>query len=138
MPAYKHFKMAANTNKVTAWKLKRLSDESIKLSLKFDNDLNPGINYVDNANAKLKFDKSCLKQEKLIFTHRTIPKVYIVYEINLWPRNLDSMFTLRNSLLGGVELTKNDNFDNYSYSGYGIRLDPCRFFSLSDNSGIGR
>lgn len=48
------------------------------------------------------------------------------------------MFTLRNSLLGGVELTKNDNFDNYSYSGYGIRLDPCRFFSLSDNSGIGR
>ena len=52
--------MAANTNKVTAWKLKRLSDESIKLSLKFDNDLNPGINYVDNANAKLKFDKSCL------------------------------------------------------------------------------
>ena len=138
MPAYKHFKMAANTNKVTAWKLKRLSDESIKLSLKFDNDLNPGINYVDNANAKLKFDKSCLKQEKLIFTHRTITKVYIVYEINLWPRNLDSMFTLRNSLLGGVELTKNDNFDNYSYSGYGIRLDPCGFFSLSDNSGIGR
>ena len=35
--------------------------------------------------------------------------------------------------VGAVKLTKNANFDKYSYSGYGIRFDW--FSSLSDGSG---
>ena len=36
---------------------------------------------------------------------------YIVYEINLWPLNLDSNFALLNSLFADVKLTKNADPD---------------------------
>lgn len=55
--------MVADTNKVTAWKSKRLFGESIKpLS----------INYVDNVKITAKFDESCLKQEKVVSLHKQL------------------------------------------------------------------
>lgn len=33
----------------------------------------------------LKFDRSCLKQNKLTFTYKNKVNIYIVSEINLWP-----------------------------------------------------
>ena len=53
---------------------------------------------------------------------------YIVYEINLWPLNLDSNFALLNSLFADVKLTKNADPDQYSYSGYGIGFDMEIFY----------
>ena len=71
---YKHFKTVANANKVTAWKSKELSDESRKLPATSDNSLNPRTNYIDNAKIQVKFDGSCLKLDKVTFTHK---KIYI-------------------------------------------------------------
>ena len=34
--------------------------------------------------------------------------LYIVYEINLWPYNIGTDFTLGNSLFEAVKLTKNN------------------------------
>ena len=48
-PVTRHFKKAANTNKITAWKSKGLSEESIKPPSMSDNSLNAGINYIDTA-----------------------------------------------------------------------------------------
>ena len=103
-----------------------MSDESINLHRRF----NAGINYIDNARIRLKFDASCLKQEKIFFTHKTILTSYIVYEIDFWDRNLDSKFTLGNSLLGAAKLTKNADPDRYSFSGYVLDLMHVDFFNV--------
>lgn len=55
--------MAANTNKVTAWKLKRLSDESIKLLATSNNIFAAALNY-SHTKIRQKFDGSTLKTRK--------------------------------------------------------------------------
>ena len=62
--------------------------------------------------------------------------MYIVYEINLCQNDLDSKFTLSNSLFSSVKLTKNPDPDQYSYSGYGIRFNVGGTFSISNGSGF--
>ena len=46
-PVYLYFKMFANGNKVTVWKLKGFSGESFRPLSTFDNSLNPGVTYID-------------------------------------------------------------------------------------------
>ena len=46
-PVYRFFKIVTNTNYISSWKSKRLSDESIKPPTTSDNSLNPIINYYD-------------------------------------------------------------------------------------------
>ena len=49
-------------------------------------------------------------------------------------RHLNSNFTLKDFLFGGVKLAKNSDLDKYGYSGNGIRFDSCSEFSLPDSS----
>ena len=85
-------------------KFKGLSEESIVTPAP-DNSHNPGLIFIDNAKIRVKFDGSCFKQENAIFNHKAILNFYIVYEINSWSFNLDSKFTLGDSLFGAVKLT---------------------------------
>ena len=48
---------------------------------------------------------------------------FIVYELNSWPRDLNTDFTLASCLFGGFKLAKNSDPDKYSYSGYRIGFD---------------
>ena len=80
---YKHFKIVANVNKVTVRKQKGLHNESIKPPLTSDNSLNPGINHV-----------SCLNQDKVTLTSKSVLHFYIVYQISSCPLNLYSKFVL--------------------------------------------
>ena len=52
-------------------------------------------------------------------------------------RDLNSKFTLKDCLFGGVKLTKNADLDKYIYSGYGIGFDSRSEFSLPDG-GVGK
>ena len=76
------------------------SDESIKSPSTSNNNLNPEINLSDNAKTQLKFDGSCLKQDKFTFNHNGVVNIYIVYEINLWPIKWNSSFMLKILCLG--------------------------------------
>ena len=67
---YRYFKTVTNTNTVTAWKSKRLLDESIKPPSTSDNNLNLGINNTDNVKIQAKFDGSCFRQEKELLTNK--------------------------------------------------------------------
>ena len=60
--------------------------------------------------------------------------LYISCILNPWLRNLNTIFTLNNSLFGSVELTKNADPNKYKYSGYGIGFDSCSEFSFTDGS----
>ena len=55
---------------------------------------------------------------------------FIVYELDTWSWDLNSDFTLKDCLFGGVKLTKNADPDEYVCSRYGTRCDSCSEFSL--------
>ena len=101
----------------------------------FNNSLAPAVNYI-NTERQVKFDRSCLKQDKVTFTHKQVVNIYIIYEIKLWQFNVGKDFELKDSLFGAVKLTKNADPDKYKDSGYGTGFDAPEKFSLSDGNGF--
>ena len=63
-PMYRYFKMITNTDYISWWKSKGLSNESIKPLTTSDNTLNPALNYY-GTKIQVKFTGSCLKQSKI-------------------------------------------------------------------------
>ena len=59
---------------------------------------------------------------------------FIVYELDSWPRNFDTDFTVGGCLFGGVKVTKNADPDKYWYSGYGVGFNTRGEYSLPDGS----
>ena len=80
-PMYRYFILIANTKYISEWKYKRLSDENIKSPTTSDDSISPLIGYL-SIKTRLKFNGSCLKQNKITYTHRTIVNIYIAYKIN--------------------------------------------------------
>ena len=60
--------------------------------------------------------------------------LFIVYELDSRPLDLNFDFTLGGCLFGCVKLTKNVDPDKYSYSGFGNGLDTRVYHSLIDGS----
>ena len=114
-PVYRCFKTVTNTNYISSWKSKGLSDESIKLPTTSDNSPIPALSYYD-YNIKVKFTGSCLKQSKL--------------HILIKSSSHSNYPTLKNCLFGVVTLTKNAVIDKYGYLGYGIGFDRRSSFSF--------
>ena len=83
---YRYFKLIPNKKYISEWKSKGLSDESIKPPTASDNSLSPLIDCLGNK-TRLKFNGSCLKQNKLTYTHRIIVNIHIVYEISISDSN---------------------------------------------------
>ena len=80
---------------------------------------------------KLKTKKD---KKNATFTPTNIINLFILYELDTRSRDLNSDFTLKDCLFGGVKLSKNGDPDKYVYSGYGIGFDLRSEFSLSDGS----
>ena len=76
---YRYFNTIGNTERISSWKSKGLSDENTKPPTTSDNTLAPALSYTGNK-TRVKFDGGCLKQDKIT--------------------------TLDNSLFGAVKLTK--------------------------------
>ena len=70
---------------IIAWKSKYLPNEIIKPLFTSDNGLNSSICYNNSLKIRVKFDGSCLKQDKVIFTPKAILNFYFVSEVSLWP-----------------------------------------------------
>ena len=68
------------------------------------------------------------KSRQRIFTHGTLVNLFL--ELNIWSRDLDTDFTLKDCLFGDAKLTKNADPDKYSYSGYSIGFDSCSLFLI--------
>ena len=75
-----------------------------------------------------------LKQDKITYTPGKIVNIYIVYEISK-TFNFSSYPTLKIFLFGAVSLNKNNDFDKYNYSGYGIGFDRKGTFSVGNRFG---
>ena len=57
-----------------------MSDEYITAPTTIDYSLNSQITYLDNK-IRVEFKRSCLKQDKITYTHGKVVNIYIVYEI---------------------------------------------------------
>ena len=106
-----------------------MSNGSITPPSAANNFLTPSLNYLGNK-IRIKFSGSCLKQDKITYTHGKIVNIYIVYEINKKDNTVISDPTLENCLFGAVTLTKNADIDKYKYSGFGIGFNRKGSFSF--------
>ena len=81
-PMSRYLKFVTNSQNISSWRSKGLSDEEIKVV----NGLYPS-NYV-NKKLRLKFEGNCLAQTKVTYTHKNI--VNIVYCV--WNRRYNKKF----------------------------------------------
>ena len=66
---------------------------------------------------------------KLLKARKKCDRLIIVYELDTWPRDLNTDFTLKYYLFGSVKLTKNADPDKHAYTGYGIGFNLRSEFS---------
>ena len=102
-PISRYFKIIANTDYVSSWKSKGLSNESITPPTTSNNSPTPALSYY-GTKIRLKFTGSCLKQDKITFTRGKTVNIYIVYELSASGSFNDDP-TLKNSFFWAVTLT---------------------------------
>ena len=112
-----------------------MSDERISSIKTLNHSITPKLNYY-GTKTRVQFNWSCLKQDKLMYTHGTKVNIYIVYELGT-SGSFNNDPTLKNSLLSAVKLTKNADIDKYQYSGYGVGFDGKGSF-LFPGGGFGQ
>ena len=94
-----------------------MSDEGSKPPATSDNSL--ALSYI-GFRARIKFDDLWFKQDKVTFNHKTVVNIYITYEIKFQAYIQSVDFTSGKFSFGGVNLTKNADFDKCKYSEYGM------------------
>ena len=112
-----------------------MSDERINSNTAANHSITPELSYY-GTKTRVKFNGSCLKQDKATYNHARIVNIYIVSEISKNYNN-STYPTLENCLFGAVSLTKHVDVDQYKYSRYGIGFDRKGEFSFGSN-GFGR
>ena len=83
-PMYRYFKRIAGVgscNYIYFWKSKGLSDERINSITTSNYSITPELSHY-GTKTRVKFNGSCLKQDKATYSHGTIVNIHIVYEIN--------------------------------------------------------
>ena len=74
---------------------------------------------MNNSKIRVRFKESCFKQDKVIFASRNVVNLFVVYELDVWLQDLNTVITLGDCLFRAAKLTKNNDPDKYSYSGFG-------------------
>ena len=87
-----------------------MSEKSIKSPSEPHNFLNPSLEYL-GTKTRVKLIGSCLKQNKITYTHKKILNIYIVFELNKRYSTVNP--TLVSCLFGAVKLTKHPDVDQY-------------------------
>ena len=103
-------------------KSKGLSGGNITAPSALNNFFKPSLEYL-GTKVRVRFSRSCLKQNTITYNHGKSVNIYIVYEIKKTDNTTSSDPTLQNCLFWAVTLTKNSDIDTYKYSGYGIGFD---------------
>ena len=67
-------------NYIYYWKSKELSDKRINFIKTPDYGTTPKLNYF-GTKTRAEFNGSCLKQDKITYTHEKIVNIYMVYEL---------------------------------------------------------
>ena len=82
---------------------------------------------------KIKFDKDPLAAEKSNYLTKIV-NVYIVNDLNDWPKDPTNNFKFNNCLFGATNVVKNSDKEKYVCSGYGITFDSAAFWSFDNDT----
>ena len=104
-----------STDYVINWKSKGLFN-SKPLYTAFFNSIK-----LSEYKIRINFDKDPLAVEQNNYLIKIVI-IYIVYDLDSWPRHLTNNFKFKNGLFGGSSIVKNCDKENYMYSEYGITL----------------
>ena len=121
---YRYFRRIVGTGSgiyIYFWKSIGLSDERFNSNTASNNKITPELSCY-GTKITVEFNGSCLKQDKVTYSHGKIVNIYIVYEINK-NYSINTYPTLENCLFEAVSLSKNVDIDKYKYSGYDIGFD---------------
>ena len=80
----------------------------------------------------IKFDKDPLAVEQNNYLTKIV-NVYIVYQLNTWPKTPTNNFKFKNCLFGATNVVKNSDKEKYVYSGYGITFDSGGLWSFGND-----
>ena len=117
-----------NSRYIYYWESKGLSDERINSIETSNYSITPDLNYCDTK-TRVEFNRSCLKQDKVTFSHSQLVNIYIAYEISK-SINISDYPTLEDCLFGAATLTKHADNEWYKYSRYRIGVDKHGSFSF--------
>ena len=81
----------------------------------------------------IKFDKEPLAVEQNHFLSKIV-SVYILYDLDTWPRNLTKNFKFKNCLSGAASVAKNSDKGKCGNSGYGITFDSAGFWRSKNDT----
>ena len=109
-----------NSNWITKWKSKGLSNKSLEVASTSDNTLTPSINYYEGK-VRLRFTGSVLQQKTVTYRHKKVVNLYVVYEITNF-HGIDSYPILANALFGAVKLKKTMTLININILVMGLDL----------------
>ena len=118
---HRHFEKISNTELISSWKSEGLSNESNKPPAASSNNLGPALSYIA-VRTRVKFDGTCLKQDKITFTHGNVVNVSSFYEKFFFGVRNDEKkrsFTI---------LVRNDDKSKHKYGVYGIGLNNHGIF----------
>ena len=80
----------------------------------------------------IKFHKDPLAVEQNNYFNKIV-NVYIVYDLDAWPRNPTNNFKFKNCLFGATNVVKNSDKEKYVYSGYRIAFDSGGSWSFDND-----
>ena len=83
-PMYRYFKRIVGVgsgNYIYIWKSKGLSGERISSITPSNCSITPELSHY-GTKTRVKFNRSCLKQDKSTYSHGTIVNIYIVYKLS--------------------------------------------------------
>ena len=80
----------------------------------------------------IKFDKDSLAVEQKNYLTKIV-NVYIIYDLQSWPRNPADNFKFKNCLFGATNVVKNSDKENCIYNGYGITFDSAGSWSFDND-----
>ena len=80
-----------------------------------------------------KFDKETLAVGKNDHLSKFV-NVYIVYDLDAWPRNATNDFEFKNCLFGATNIVKNSDKEKYVQSGCGITFDSEAYWSFGNDT----
>ena len=82
---------------------------------------------------RIKFDKDPLAIEQKDYLTKIV-NVYLLYDLNNWPKDPINNFKFKNCLFGVTNIVKNSDKEKYVCSGYGITFDSGGFWSFDNDT----
>ena len=81
----------------------------------------------------IKFDKDPLAVEQNNYLTKIV-NVYIVYDLEAWPRSPTNNFKFNNCLFGATNIVKNCDEEKYVDGGYEITFDSTGSWSFNNDT----